>query len=339
MFFSLPVKVNSENQIQLIKECNSVEFNDLYIQEAYNFGRHIQNLITNKDIEGIFQVVLSKELINGPRRDYALNKSFDEIFPQEWVDKIINSEISCEPVGWRGFMISNGLIWYDKTNDGNWTIISINGVNQESFNNAELIGWQTDKGIIPPSCFPIFGYFEQKINYFTQKFGIKDRDLFKYNPGQFIGETIPLNHSLNFTTDNDNLYAITIHLDQCFNWNLENGFAHSYERNSDLIIFDNVIYQSKNIGGEIIKDEYKTHYEVLSKIELSLCDELALQLRRKCTDSYLIKIGSKSGGTIGWLGSYYILGIFEDEDKNQYLVPLKRFDNRNLALDFLKDLD
>ena len=63
--------------------------------------------------------------------------------------------------------------------------------------------------------------------------------------------------------------------------------------------------------------------------------KLAKQLSQ-CSDSYLIRIGYYSGGTIGWLGRYYIFGIFEDQNKSKFLVPLKKFDNKNLALNELK---
>ena len=63
--------------------------------------------------------------------------------------------------------------------------------------------------------------------------------------------------------------------------------------------------------------------------------QLAKQLSQ-CNDSYLIRIGYQSGGTIGWLGKYYIFGIFEDKNKIEFLVPLKSFDNKNLALNELK---
>ena len=109
------------------------------------------------------------------------NKSFDEIFPKKWVKKIINTEIDCDSIGWRGFMISNGLIWFDRMESGKWTIKSINGVNQEDFDNKDLIGWKTNKGIIPPSCFPTFGYFEKpKVDLFTEEFGIKNKRKFKW---------------------------------------------------------------------------------------------------------------------------------------------------------------
>ena len=74
--------------------------------------------------------------------------------------------------------------------------------------------------------------------------------------------------------------------------------------------------------------------DVIKILDLSKCNQLAKQLSQ-CSDSYLIRIGYHSGGTIGWLGRYYIFGIFEDQNNMKFLVPLKSFDNKNLALNEL----
>ena len=111
---AIPIPVNSESQIPRRKDCSLVKKKQSYDyydrQEAHDFGREIQTLVAKKDIQGIYNNVLIDELQNGPRRRFIKNKSFDQIFPKKWVSKVINSEIDCDSVGWRGFMISQGLI-------------------------------------------------------------------------------------------------------------------------------------------------------------------------------------------------------------------------------------
>ena len=183
IIFTVPLPANSESQIPSRKDCSLLKKKQSYDyydrQEAHDFGRKIQNLIAKKDIQGIYKNVLIDELQNGPRREFIKNKSFDQIFPKKWVTKVISTEIDCDSIGWRGFMISNGLIWFDRMGSGEWTIKSINGVNQEQFDNKNLIGWKTNKGIIPPTCFPTFGNFEKpKVDLFTEEFGIKNKTKF-----------------------------------------------------------------------------------------------------------------------------------------------------------------
>ena len=336
IIFVVPIPVKSGNQIPIRKDCSLVKKEQGYDyydrQEAHDFGRKIQTLLAKKDIEGIYMNVLIDELQNGPRREFIENKSFDQIFPKEWVNKVIKSEIDCDSVGWRGFMISHGLIWFDRMESGKWSIKSINGVNQENFDNKNLIGWETNKGIIPPTCFPTFGNFEKpKVDLFTEEFGIKNKRKFEYSPGEYIGKTIPLGFEIKSKISKNNVYTVSTNLTECFKWNSENGFVKNEKRKDELVLVENIIYQKNNIKNRENHDRYKSHYEVLKRVDLSKCNKLAKQLSQ-CNDSYLIRIGYHSGGTIGWLGKYYIFGIFKGNDNNQYLVPLKIFSNRNYAL-------
>ena len=340
IIFAVPIPVRSGIQIPIRKDCSSIKKKQNYDyynrQEAHDFGRRIQSLIAKKDIHGIYKNILIDELENGPRREFIKNKSFDEIFPEEWVNKVVNTEIDCDSVGWRGFMISQGLIWFNKMESGKWTIKSINGVNQDEFDNKNLIGWETNKGIIPPTCFPTFGYFEKpKIDLYTKKFRIKNKIRFENSPGEYIGKTIPLGYKINSKISKNNVYSVTTNLNECFKWNSENGFSKNEKRNNELVLVGNIVYQKNNIKGRDNYDRYKSHYEVLERVDLSKCNQLAKELSR-CNDSYLIRIGYYSGGTIGWLGKYYIFGIFEINRK-PYLVPLKIFSNKNLALNEIKN--
>ena len=339
IIFTIPLPARSGSQIPNRKNCSLLKKKQNYDyydrQEAHDFGRKIQTLIAKKDIRGIYKNVLIDELENGPRREFIKNKSFDEIFPKEWISKVIKSEINCDSVGWRGFMISHGLIWFDRMEDGKWTIKSINGAIQENFNNKKLIGWETNKGIIPPTCFPTFGYFEKpKIGLFTEEFKIKNKTRFEYSPGEYIGETIPLGYKISSKISKNNVYSVTTNLNECFKWNSENGFAKNQKRNSELVLVGNIIYQKNNSKSVEVHNQFKSHYQVLSQLDLSKCNQIATQLS-KCKESYLIKIGLHSGGSIGWLGRYYIFGVFEDFDNHEYLVPLRIFNTQNQALNFM----
>jgi hypothetical protein len=339
IIFAVPLPVSSTIQIPIRKDCSLVKNKQIYNyydrQEAHDFGQKIQSLIVNKDINGIYENVLIEELQNGPRKKFISNKSFEQIFPKDWVKEVSVSEIPCDSVGWRGFMISDGRIWFDKNEKYGWTIISINGVNQEYFQDEQLIGWETNKGIIPPSCFPTFGYFEKpKVDLFTKEFSIKNKRKFEHSPGKYIGKTIPLNYKITSKVSEDNVYSVATNLDECFQWNSENGFAKKKERKNDLVVVKNIIYQKNNLGNRENHDQFKSHYQVLSKLDLSTCNQLANQLSR-CQESYLIRIGYHSGGSIGWLGRYYIFGIFEAKDNSKFLVPLKVFGTKNESLNFL----
>ncbi|RST70066.1 hypothetical protein [Candidatus Aquarickettsia rohweri] len=108
-------------------------------------GKEIQKLFTKKDLDGILK--LAPHLF---RKSYLKNKTFDDLFDQKFVNSIINSEVSSEPVGWRGYMLDHGSIWYDY--NGKCKIIAINGENNEKFNVPYVKGWEVNNKIICPRC-------------------------------------------------------------------------------------------------------------------------------------------------------------------------------------------
>ncbi len=105
-------------------------------EDAYAFGLKVQSLVSNQDLSGIFSLVQG-ELQNGPRKGFVANKTFKEVFDEEWISQVLGDKAPCSPVGWRGFMLGNGLIWYHKRDDG-WTIFSINGAALEIPDNLSL---------------------------------------------------------------------------------------------------------------------------------------------------------------------------------------------------------
>tara|TARA_B100000212_G_C27377713_1_gene535452 strand:- start:1946 stop:3013 length:1068 start_codon:yes stop_codon:yes gene_type:complete len=341
---SIPLSIKTETKIPIRQTCDEKKYNQNYkyyeMQEAYDFGRKIQTLLAKKDLKGIYKIVLIDELKNGPRKAYFRSKSFDQIFPKEWVSKITSSKIPCNSLGWRGFQLADGLIWYDLTPSGKWSIQSINGVNQENFEDNNIVGWRTKKGLISPTCFPTFGHFENtKINLYSEKFKIKDKIKFKTSPGKYIGKTIPINYQIEHPThirgNNNYVYSLTTNLNDCFKWSLQNGFGKKKSEKYELVAFNNFIYLKNRYEKNKKYDHYKPHYKILKKIDLKTCNKLAKQLTNKCKEAYLISIGYQSGGTIGWLGGYYIFGLIEEKN-NEYIVPLKFFNLKNLALNFLE---
>ena len=94
-------------------------------EDAYAVGLNIQNLVSAKDLSGIFSLVHG-ELQHGPSKEFVSNKSFDEVFDEGWREQVLADPAPCSPVGWRGFMLGHGLVWFNKFDHG-WAIFSING--------------------------------------------------------------------------------------------------------------------------------------------------------------------------------------------------------------------
>ena len=122
-------------------------------EEAYKFGSYIQKLVKERNLEAIFELV-DGELKSGPRRQFALLHSFDQIFDESWVQHVLAEPPECSPVGDRGFMLGNGMIWFNTTTgSGDWNIFVINNAREES--SILPSGWRIDGRYLSPLCFAI----------------------------------------------------------------------------------------------------------------------------------------------------------------------------------------
>lgn len=93
-------------------------------EEAYAFGAALQRLVTARDVAGLYALA-EAEMANGPARARALISEFSDLFSDEWRDLVLAEAPRCSPVGWRGFMLGRGMIWYDMT-DAGWRITALN---------------------------------------------------------------------------------------------------------------------------------------------------------------------------------------------------------------------
>ena len=128
-----------------------------YYNRAYMFGKEIQKLVSNEDLEGL--AMLIEEDSYPYKVEYLLSRSFKEHFDQEWVSKVMQ-EPPCKTNGWGGFMLGNGQIWYDQ-----WRWSSNNPPKEEKWvitinYPARLMeptkfpkGWLYKNDTLHPKCF------------------------------------------------------------------------------------------------------------------------------------------------------------------------------------------
>lgn len=95
--------------------------------ESCLFGTKIQNLIRQRDLDGLKDIFDKNNQYQRRKKFIILtkNKKFDQIFSNSWRESVLNDEKPCQRVGYRGFMIANGAIWFDYI-DNQWRIIAIN---------------------------------------------------------------------------------------------------------------------------------------------------------------------------------------------------------------------
>ena len=275
-------------------------------QAAYEFGLEIQDSVKNRDIGHLFSLV-DGELKNGPRKADLQNiNQFDDIFPKEWQEAVIEGEPSCTPVGWRGYMLAQGNIWYDFLNDS-WQIFAINGANDISAGQlSDTSGWIYEGRMIPHSCFIYETLSSDNFNSLKKRYKISDDDYFKANVVLYLDSIIPF----------DRERALVPLLNEC------NGDVKAYiKRDQDLINYSDGLIQG---------------YEIVAEIEPEQCQYLAPHVDAVCQQSYLMNIYYDTGGSIGRPKNYGIYGLFKSDRDQLYIAPLMYFPTRNDALNFIQ---
>ena len=289
-------------------------------EEAYLFAVKIQNLISKKDMKGLFDLV-DGELDWGPRRDFAINSKFEDIFDKSWLKEVIEYKPPCTPFAWRGYNISEGKIWFIKYK-GEWRIFGINGAKKEKFQTISG-GWFVEDKLMSPECFK---FEKQKKNgdtinsykEYSNYFKISDYQDFRKKPGKYFGSEIE-----NFDPINSNISLIK---------NISECSFESKQINDK--IYKEINSNHRHISIYDDKIMYTVEYEILHPIQVEICNNLVPSLNAECEKSYLIRFSEDWGGTIGPDTNYTIFGLFNLEGSSS-LLPLINFGSENDALQFI----
>ena len=301
-------------------------------EDAYEFGKKIKKLVKEKNLEGLFALV-DGELSSGPRKRFIKGKKFSDIFSNHWRNDLLNSSSPCSPMGWRGIMLGNGVIWYE-CGKVDCKIFSINGARKEDVRGANIpIGWTISEGLIPPQCFVKEWVSSDNFEKFEDKYKIPIED-FRKNTGMYLGKEIP---SLNGITPGwDDIERITLAapVDLCFKGAV---IAGTIGKPMKLSVKYNK--KSKKIESEVCSSETSCTeyaYSILTNVSLNKCQELAPNLSGQCRQSFLIAVSDYSGGSMGPDIGYNIYGLFSFKDKQRFIIPLKNFQKKNDAINYME---
>ncbi len=285
--------------------------------EAYAFGLKIQEAVRVRDPAAFFSLV-DGELDYGPRRKYAKNKAFHEIFPDSWRAAVLKEKPPCTPYGWRGFDLANGLVKYWPS-----SIFAVHGWVPEKFPPVP-VGWKVKDRLLPPQCFVYMWDSGDNFQEVARLFSVPD-DLgapefkdFEHNTGKYLGDPI-------YPFYRASEYSLWKYVDECL-----------FSVNSDqLQISDSTVeyVYPESEGREFLR------YTIMADVSPDRCQDLAPNLPGKCLKSYLVDI-KYCGGSLGCRGPYTIYGMFQMQDgerhtRERIIFPLKNFKTENLARNFL----
>ncbi len=290
-------------------------------QEAYAFGKSVQRWIENRDLKSLFAAV-DGELRHGPSQARARSGAFDRLFSEAWRRRVLADEPPCAPMGGRGFMLSDGLIWYDKSG-GQWHIVSIHGAVEEKADTTVPVGWRVDGQLLAPQCFAYEWLSSDNFQAFAQRFQIERYEDFSANPGKYIGRAI------------DSGKPVT----------QPSACAGRACAGADPVTHPDTLIHAVNDcadradapqrkGRAIWNREHDAAYayELLGALPVAICQQLASSLDAACLESFLLQVGSDAGGSMGWSWRYGVYGVFDFPALGKSVVPLKFFSDKNSAM-------
>ena len=331
---SSTLSIEKSNLICSEKDREYAEFWDNYYDpaEAYEFGEKIKKLVRDENLSGLFDLV-EVELTSGPRKEFVKGKNFSDIFSDDWRNNLLESKSPCSPVGWRGFMLDSGSIWFNKDKDKNkWFIFSMLGAKKENITEKTPVGWKFEGKLIPPQCFSTLWMSGDNYEEYADKFDIKNYKDFSKNPGEYFGSKISDFKPINASWGGE-IYLISS-MKKCFNGELRYGGIKN-------IGFPKIKINNNTIETQLCSSDdvcTKFSYTILLDINPDECQNLVPNIKGKCLKSYLISIGDYSGGSMGWDMSYNIYGLFNLKNSEKFILPIKNFSNKNDALNFTDKL-
>jgi uncharacterized protein len=183
-------------------------------------------------------------------------------------------------------------------------------------------GWETPLGLIPPECFVTEWMSSDNFEEIEDKFKINNKRKFRRNPGLFLGKKIPNLDGI--------VPRLVVPLYLCFEGS-ENPRNINVKFNKN---FNEVLRKDCN---ENTCDE--SSYSILTNIPLNKCQNLAPNLKGQCRQSFLLKVGDYSGGSIGWQYSYNIYGLFVLTDQKSFIIPLEMRLSDEEVLNYVYGID
>ena len=301
-------------------------------EDAYEFGETIRKHVANRDLAGLFGLV-DGELEHGPRRRFAAGRKFGDVFAQDWRSAVLGSEPECRPVGYRGFMLANGLIWYasDREDSGKWRIVSVNGAKREPYPLAGSgMAWQVGGETVEPGCFEREWLSSDNFEAFEEAFAIADRDDFRRNTGRYLGREIDRIEPIEAPWGAGAVRLVTFP-PAC---RADGADVAHATRWPATVSGDDVSGERCDGFGSCVRLTYR----LLAPIPQVACRTLAPHMAGRCESAYLLRIAEESGGSMGPHVTFNIHGLFALDDGRRAMVPLVNFHHENDARNFVDDL-
>ena len=285
-------------------------------EALYTYTQGIVSAATNKDLPA-FRKHIDEELSNGPRNRYMDGKEFSEIFSNEARAQIIESGPTCYVHSWRGIAIGGG-IWIGYYSPNEFAVGKVWSATPENFYREDIpAGWRVDGTLITPDKFSKPDLAVENYRELATKLSQKSENAITWQPGKVLALTqeklpaheardaaISLMHTATPTPD----FTLTSSDNKTLSFERETGYFTQ-----------------------------RINYKLLAEIPATFCQTLAPGFTGTCIQSYLIKVGEDTGGSMGTVYDEAIYGLFLMPDQTKIIAPLIKFTGDSDARNYLED--
>lgn len=288
-------------------------------EALYLFTQGIVDAVEKKDLAA-FRTHIKGELSKGLRNRYMDEKTFSEVFTDDFRNTILEYGATCYVHSWRGVALGRGEIWITPLSPNEFTIRSVWRYIPEKFYADDLpAGWVIDGKMLTPDRLSRPGMSQDYYEGIAKQHSIAPEKDFLRNTGKYLSR-IPLAEA---SSRRDELTPPLIN------------------PATPTRTFNNVETKGKTVRFEQKKDIYtqREEYTLLAEIPTEICQSLAPSFEGKCLQSYLIELGEDTGGTMGVLINNSIYGLFHMPDNTKVIAPLLHFAGANKAKNFLEDMN
>ncbi len=272
------------------------------VEEAYKFGLGIQKAVEDKDMKKLLSYVGDKLDLS-----YFQNKSFDEVFTEEFRTRILSDETGGQRVGWRGWMLGDGAVWYDGYRDS-FSITAFNFTKATSSEETPA-AWKIDNKYLTPNCFVYMWmsgdnyeeFFDTYIENVPNTWNDPRFHDFYINIGTYLNKEVPLNHTIKTGWPGNPEMSLTKQLEGCLSDKPETYIKRT----------------TKYGGGEFVEK-----YEVIKSFDLKIGKELAPHINKNFESIKQVTLTQDGGGSIGAQRHSTIYGVLELNGE-KVILPLK----------------
>ncbi len=276
-----------------------------------DMGSKIQAAIKEQSFDALLPLI-ADYADNVPRPKDVAGHDFSDIFPLGWQEAILNSLVPCKTVGWRGYMLARGLLWYE--DDG---IIAFNSI-YRPWDESEFVPWSYRNKAISPACLSRIWLSKDNYEYIYDNYlewkGIREEH-FQKTPGFYIGNEIPLGHIEGY----DRNIGLAVSLEDCLEYGTE--IVDGWVRKLDNCDFCNSF-----------------EYRVLSSPGLEICTSYMTGDHLECIDVAFVHTRDAGGGTLGQTSLYTLYGIVKIWNEDEFIVPLENFHSKQRARDRIDEI-